>query len=165
MQSLLTKLQAQYPALKFVAGEQFCWSPEAGEVVYRSGARGQQATWSLLHEVGHALSEHKNYSSDFQLLQLEMAAWQRARELASELKIAIDEDHIQDCLDSYRDWLHKRSLCPQCGTTCLQHADSNHYSCFNCHTVWRVSSSRFCRAYRASKNIDANSQPAPLVFQ
>jgi hypothetical protein len=41
----------------------------------------------------------------------------------------------------------------------LQQDDHQHYRCFNCHTVWRVSTSRFCRAYRSTKT---TPQPAAL---
>jgi hypothetical protein len=153
MRTLIDQLQAKFPELRYTAGKQFYWSPETGEIFYNSAVDGQRATWSLLHETGHALLEHKSYQADFELLRLEVAAWEEARTLASSLAIAIDEDHIQDCLDTYRDWLYKRSICPTCGTKCLQQDDYRHYHCFNCHTLWRVSASRFCRAYRRSKNI------------
>lgn len=160
MDKLIATLQAQFPALRFTPGQQFCWSPETGEIFYKAGARGAAAMWSLLHETGHALLEHNNYKADLHLLRLEVEAWERARELAADNGVVIDEDHIQDCLDTYRDWLHKRSICPTCATKCLQQDDYQHYRCFNCHTVWRVSASRFCRAYRSTKNV---AQPA--VFQ
>ncbi len=157
MEKLLTSLQANYPGLRFTAGREFCWSPETQEIFYNETAAGAQATWSLLHETGHALLEHKNYLADFHLLQLEVAAWERARELAEDMDVRIDEDHIQDCLDTYRDWLYKRSICPNCSTKCLQQNDYLRYRCFNCHAVWRVSGSRFCRVYRASKNVSQST--------
>jgi hypothetical protein len=166
MQQLLRKLQTAYPAIHFAAGEQFCWSPETQEVYYKlvAGIRSKVETdqtdaWSLLHETGHALLEHASYRADLELLRLEVAAWDKARELATQFGVAIDEEHVQDCLDTYRDWLHKRSICPNCRTKCLQQDDHSHYRCFNCHTVWRVTTSRFCRAYRTTKNV---SQLAPV---
>ena len=159
MQQLIDKLQAEFPALRFTTGNQFCWSPETGEIFYKTDTSGDQATWSLLHETGHALLEHKNYQGDFHLLRLEVEAWERARELAKNFSIVIDEDHIQDCLDTYRDWLYKRSICPTCTTKCLQQDDFQHYRCFNCHTVWKVSASRFCRAYRSVKNLKLQTNP------
>jgi hypothetical protein len=153
---LITHLQAEFPALRFVAGKQFYWSPETGEIFYKATARGKHATWSLLHETGHALLGHHSYQADFELLKLEVAAWERGRQLAANFQIEIDENHIQDCLDTYRNWLYKRSICPTCGNKSLQQGDFVHYRCFNCHTTWRVTASRFCRAYRRSKNI---SQP------
>src|SRR5512146_2153857 len=147
---LIGRLRREFPALAFTPGRQFCWSPETGEIFYKAKARGRRATWSLLHETGHALLGHKDYKADFELLKLEVAAWERARQLAGAIGVKIDEDHIQDCLDTYRDWLYKRSICPACTTKSLQQGDFVHYRCFNCHTVWRVSASRFCRAYRRS---------------
>ena len=120
MQKLISKLQAEFPKLRFVAAKQFYWSPESSEIFYNQGARGQQAIWSLLHETGHALLEHTSYQADFELIRLEVAAWERAQQLAEHLKMTIDENHVQDCLDTYRDWLYKRSICPTCTTKCLQ---------------------------------------------
>jgi hypothetical protein len=153
MDKLIARLRGQFPALRFTPGQQFCWSPETGEIFYKANARGKQAAWSLLHETGHALLEHHGYKADFELLRLEAAAWERAHALAEDLSLQIDEDHVQDCLDTYRDWLYKRSICPSCTTKCLQQGDFVHYRCFNCHTVWRVTASRFCRAYRSTKNV------------
>lgn len=153
MRELLKNLRAAYPKLTFTAGEQFCWSPETHEIFYKRGARGEQARWSLLHETGHALLHHTTYQADVELLQLEIAAWQRAQQLAEALDTSISPDHIEDCLDTYRDWLHKRSICPTCDTKSLQQGDMSHYRCFNCHTTWRVTSSRFCRAYRRQHNV------------
>jgi predicted RNA-binding Zn-ribbon protein involved in translation (DUF1610 family) len=148
MDKLITTLETRFPRLKFTPGKQFYWSPETGEIFYRPGTSGREAEWSLLHETGHAALKHHSYQGDFELLQLELEAWAQARRIGQEIGIGISEDHIQDCLDTYRDWLYKRSICPTCGTKCLQQDDYTHYSCFNCHTVWRVSASRFCRAYR-----------------
>ena len=166
MQPLLRKLRATYPSLRYTAGQQFCWSPETQEIFYKTSELktpnselADRAAWSLLHETGHALLEHNSYQADLELLRLEVAAWDKARELATDLAISIDEEHVQDCLDTYRDWLHKRSICPTCHTKCLQQDDFVHYHCFNCHTVWRVSTSRFCRAYRSTKNVN---QPSPV---
>ncbi|HVV25769.1 MAG TPA: hypothetical protein VHC21_01945 [Candidatus Saccharimonadales bacterium] len=148
MQALLKTLGERFPELRFRAGEQFSWSPDTGEIMYKAAAAGQKARWSLLHETGHALLGHHAYGADFELLRLEIDAWERAKLVAKEVGVTINEDHIQDCLDTYRDWLYKRSICPNCGTKCLQQDDFVHYRCFNCHTTWRVSASRFGRAYR-----------------
>lgn len=154
MQSLIHKIKLAHPSLEFTAAKQFYWSPESKEIFYNSHARGKQAKWSLLHETGHALLGHTSYEADYELLRLEIAAWERAQLLAQQLKVTIDEEHIQDCLDTYRDWLYKRSICPKCSTKCLQQGDFVHYRCFNCHTKWRVTASRFCRAYRRHKDVE-----------
>lgn len=160
MDELVNTLVSHFPGLRFTAGRQFCWSPETGEISYKASARGRRAAWALLHETGHALLEHRGYKGDFELLRLEIDAWERARQVARELGMTIKEDHIQDCLDTYRDWLYKRSICPTCGAKCLQQRDFVHYRCFNCHTVWRVTASRFCRAYRSTKKVPQSSPAA-----
>ena len=159
MQKLLAKLQAAYPALTFTPGEQFCWSPETNEIFYKAGATDKPAKWSLLHETGHALLKHTGYQADFELIRLEIAAWEKAKQLAKQLKTTINEEHIQDCLDTYRDWLYKRSICPSCSTKSIQQGDFVHYRCYNCRKVWRVSGQLFSRSYRTTKNV---SQPATI---
>jgi len=161
MEVMLAQLQARFPGLSYVAGASFCWSPKTRQIAYAPEANSETATWSLLHETSHALLEHTSYKSDVELLRLEVAAWEHAKELAGEFGISIDENHIQDCLDSYRDWIYARSICPRCGNKSLQQDELTHYRCFNCHNVWHVTPSRFCRAYRATKH--ATKQPVPIV--
>lgn len=161
MEKIIAELRSKFPELKFRSGNQFYWSPETGEIVYEAGAGGRKAEWSVLHETGHALAGHKSYKADFELLRLEIDAWERARRVADNLGRSISEDHIQNSLDTYRDWLHKRSICPTCGNKSLQQGDFVHYRCFNCHTKWRVTASRFCRAYRRSKGVN---QPAAQIL-
>ena len=158
MKLSITKLKKIYPELKFKPGNQFCWSPETNEIIYKKNpVYDENDSWSLLHESGHALLKHKNYHSDFELLKLEVEAWSKAKEIAKKFSIVIDNDHIEDCLDTYREWLYKRSICPNCTAKCLQQGDFVHYRCFNCHTTWKVSSSRFCRAYRSTKKVVQSS--------
>jgi len=150
MENLLEELQREYPALKFTKSRSFYWSPKTQEVFYAIN-RSDTGLWAVLHETAHALLGHTRYSLDLELLQMEVAAWEYAKELAEKYKVAIDEDHVQDCLDSYRDWLYRRSICPSCGNKSIQHDHEPRYQCFNCHTTWNVASSRFCRPYRQHK--------------
>ena len=148
LNQLLERLRTEYPAISFAEGTRFTWDPSSKQVIYQSDTKdSSHAIFSLLHEVGHALMEHKDYTSDINLLQLEVAAWLEARKLARRYDITLDEDHIEDCLDTYRDWLHLRSTCPNCYTRSLQSSKSL-YSCFNCQSSWSVSLSRLCRPYR-----------------
>lgn len=158
MDRLLERLQRQFPELVYKPGTVFCWSPQTSEVFYDSRALGEAALWSLLHETSHALLHHTAYRTDFELLRLEVAAWEQTRALAQDFGIILDEDHVQDCLDTYRDWLYARSICPRCTNKCLQQPDLRHYRCFNCHASWKVTPSRFCRAYRAT----AQAEPIPI---
>jgi hypothetical protein len=167
MEKLIVKLQTSFPNLSFAAGRQFYWSPENGAIFYKTEAKGREAAWSLLHETGHALLDHQSYQADVELLRLEVAAWGKARELAALFNITIDESHIDNCLDTYRDWLYRRSICPDCGTKCLQQSDFVHYRCFNCHKVWRVTAGRFTRAYRSQKKnprLSGDSSPISHLY-
>ncbi len=148
MIELLERLKADYPKLTFIKGSSFYWSPKDNSVTYGSfSEQPEVASWSLLHEVSHSLLGHTGYRSDFELMELEVEAWDKATSLGIPYGIEVDPEHIQDCLDTYRDWLHRRSTCPTCGTVSLQQ-DNRTYVCFNCHTSWHVSASRFCRPYR-----------------
>jgi len=149
MQKLLKILQANHPQVQYTPGNRFLWSPETNEVFYKLDGAEERDRWALLHETGHALLGHQSYSSDIKLLKMEIEAWEKARELAQQVAITIDEDHIQDCLDTYRDWLNARALCPSCTTRSLQQAGTKTYRCHNCHTSWNVTPSRFTRPYRA----------------
>lgn len=149
MEPLVSKLQKAYPQFTFLAGQTAQWSPVLRQITYASG-KDRGAPWSLLHELGHALLDHSTYASDMQLLQKEVEAWEQAKTLAAGVGHSIDEEYIQECLDTYRDWLHKRSSCPTCGMHGLQ-AQTDHYSCLNCSGAWKVSSERFCRPYRLKK--------------
>lgn len=150
MQQLLTELQNRLPWVLFEAGDAFYWSPQHSKVVYnQTPSPTNWSSWSLLHEAAHALLGHQAYTYDLELVLLEVEAWDKAKQLGEEFDITIEDDHIQDCLDTYRDWLHQRSTCPRCGTVSLQTASSQ-YRCHNCLAEWNVSASRFCRPYRLS---------------
>lgn len=148
MSDLLQKLKQDFPHINFVDSDSFYWSPRKQTVYYRDRtSNNKHTTWALLHEVGHALLEHRDYQSDFDLLQLEIAAWEKARKLAEAYAEPIHEDHVQDCLDTYRDWLYLRSTCPKCTSSSLQ-INTSQYCCLNCNEIWTVSRSRRCRTYR-----------------
>ncbi len=151
MEEILTKLSTQIPDISFKPSSTFCWSPKTRTILFdKSKFSDEVSIWSLLHETGHAILNHTEYNSDIGLLLLETEAWSQAKDLAVIFGIVIDEDHIQDCLDTYRDWLHQRSTCPKCGIASLQELPQN-YRCYNCNSTWSVSLSRFCRPYRRSK--------------
>lgn len=160
--TLLKQLKAKFPDIGFVAGARFSWSPAKREVIFCKDAQDNAVdNWSLLHEVGHALLEHDDYETDFELLQLEVEAWQKAEEIAEDFCLTIDKEHIQDCLDTYRDWLYQRSTCPRC-TNCSLQSGSKTYRCFNCDMSWHVSSSRLCRPYRRKQKEAAKIGTSPV---
>ncbi len=159
MEDTLDRLRSIVSDVSFVKDKSFYWSPDRNEVHY-SPKNTDEGVWSLLHEVAHAKLGHTQYKSDFELLKLEVAAWEVAKDIAQKVHITINEDHIQDCLDTYRDWLHKRSTCPSCGIVCFQNSPKE-YRCHNCYTIWKVTNSRFCRPHRQIKK---NTQH-PLFIQ
>jgi hypothetical protein len=144
---LVDKLSLDYPDFKFKTGAQEHWSPKTQTITYNPDEPIEKFAYALLHELAHAISGHNTYTSDFELLKLEAEAWSLAAKLGKGYGIEISEDHIQNCLDTYRDWLHRRSTCPKCGVHVLQ-KDSHSYQCYNCQTSWQVSSGRFVRPYR-----------------
>jgi hypothetical protein len=151
MKQLLVKLRRDFPDIRFEAGNLAHWSPESNTVTYSNNLSGEI---TLLHELGHALCGHVSYASDIDLLRKEVQAWQKAQAIAAEYEVEILSDHVEDCLDTYRDWLHKRSTCPECGSHGLQRSKAL-YQCPNCQTHWQVSSARFCRPYRLKKALTA----------
>lgn len=160
MEKLLQALRTDHPRLRFTEGKTFCWSPESREIFYTTEVLEASALWSLLHETGHALLNHTSYHLDYELLQMECAAWDKAKELARRHDLSIDTDHIEDCLDTYRDWLHRRSICPSCNAQALQVDQGASYRCHNCQNIWQVTPSRFCRPYRQN----ASKTKSPATF-
>ncbi|MBA3758416.1 hypothetical protein H0X10_02180 [Candidatus Saccharibacteria bacterium] len=147
MDTLASQLNELLPDVSIVAGDSLCWSPSAKSITYRTGDTSDENIWGLLHEAGHARLQHTSFRSDMELLELEVAAWDEAVKIGAKIGYKIDSEHIQDCLDTYRDWLHQRSMCPRCGIVTFQTTESQ-YNCYNCHKSWTVSASRLCRPYR-----------------
>lgn len=159
----IASIKADYPSLLFIEDSSFFWSPADSSVhINPDRLTEESGIWSLLHEVAHSELGHATYSSDYELLAFEVAAWEKATELAKKYDHAIDDQHVEDCLDSYRDWLYARSTCPTCKLNSLQ-TEVNTYCCLNCECIWRVSPSRFCRAYRLKTKIPSGAVPQ-MVF-
>ncbi len=135
---MLEQLRTKFPTLKFAPASGYIWSPKQRTVYYfNDELETPRGTMAILHEVGHALLGHEDYQLDIELLNMEVAAWTKARELARLFGTDVNEDHVEDCLDTYRLWLFKRSRCPRCNNTSVQ-TDSRHYGCFVCGSKWQV---------------------------
>lgn len=147
LNKFVIQIAKDYPQFSFKPGPQEHWSPRTKTITYSDSEPTEELRYGLLHELAHALLDHSTYHSDFELLKMEAQAWELATKIGQKYGVKLDEDHIQDCLDTYRDWLHRRSQCPACGMHVLQ-KDSQSYQCFNCDTAWKVSSRRFARSYR-----------------
>lgn len=130
--SLLARLRADYPNLEFLAGERFLFHPPA-TIYYEVNSDDYL---SLLHELGHALIDKTDYNQDVELLQIESAAWDKAKELCAKYHLTFDESYAESRLDSYRDLLHYNSLCPNCA---LNGYEDEHqtYHCPLCGASWQ----------------------------
>ena len=146
--NILPTLKRDFPDITFQSGDSFFWSPRDKRITYTTHQDiAEHGVWALLHEVSHAVLGHAQYQNDFELIKLESSAWQHAKRLGKNYNVSIDGEHIQDCLDTYRDWLHKRATCPTCGVVSIQRSDRL-YQCFNCQTTWSVPRSPLCRVTR-----------------
>ncbi len=148
---LLNKLAKDFPEIHFKQGDSFSWSAKNNTVTYVTTKDDDMGPVTLLHELAHASLDHKSFTTDFELLRMEVAAWEKAKEIGRAYSVDIPEDHIQKCLDTYRDWLHIRSTCPWCSTNGLQNTQNKSYNCLNCSGRWEVSASRLCRPYRKTQ--------------
>ncbi len=146
---LLSKLKSSYPDINFISADYSSWSDSKQSIFYNKDS--DNAKPDLLHEIGHMLCDHKSYSSDLSLLSKELEAWNKARDIGKELSISISENYINKCIDSYRQWIHGRSLCPKCSQTAVEVSDKK-FKCINCHNTWQVSSAQESRTYKKSLN-------------
>ena len=144
----LNRLITDFPQFTFEEHEVFHWSPRHTTVYYNSAKLERpEGIFQLLHELSHALLDHIYYESGIELLRMGAAAWEKARELAKRYDIKISSKHVERCLDSYRDWLHLRSTCPNCKSISLE-VSPNSYHCFNCSQRWNVPKDQRSRRYR-----------------
>ena len=125
---LLPRIQKDYPEFKFKSGKKYTFRPPRTIIL---GPPEPFSGLLLLHELSHAILGHKTFRLDVERLKMESEAWDKARELADKYNVRINEDLIQDELDTYRDWLHTRSKCKKCGLTCYQTKDGV-YHCPRC---------------------------------
>lgn len=150
MKNLVDKLRTDYPAIQFKESDRFMWSSRQQQILFvASSVWSDDYSWALLHELGHALLCHQDYTYDIDLINIEIEAWQKAHDIARNYNLLIDNSYVQDCLDTYRNWLHLRSKCPICNTVSTQLV-SKMYHCFNCQHIWSVTDNLLCRPYRRS---------------
>jgi len=143
---LLKSLKNKYPQFSFKKSDDFSWSHLDNTIFYDDTV--DNFSVQLLHELSHALLSHSHYDSDIQLITIERQAWDYAAKLAPSFNIEISDEIIQLNLDTYRDWLHKRSTCPACQATGVQ--SQNTYKCLACNHQWQVNQARKCRLRRSS---------------
>lgn len=122
-------MKVDFPEFKFQKAQKSRWSASEQTIYYTDEAR------ELLHELGHAVLGHTFIDSDVGLLRQERAAWTKARELAPTYGVRLDDDFIEESIDTYRKWLHKKSLCARCRYNAIE--NDGVYRCFMCGNSWK----------------------------
>ncbi|MEO5691046.1 MAG: hypothetical protein ABIQ64_02570 [Candidatus Saccharimonadales bacterium] len=140
--NLIDKLSSDFPQFIFKNAHASRWSPQE-KTVYYHDAVSTHGQYELLHELGHALLDHDSYTHDVELLSIEREAWDKAVELAPSYGLAIDDDAVEEQLDTYRNWLHARSRCPNCHVAGFQQTTRN-YNCLLCGVSWRANEAKHC---------------------
>lgn len=148
MKSLIKSLKQDYPEIIFQPDKIFSWTHETRTITYVEN--GNQAL--MLHELGHAILHHTYYEHDIDLLKMENEAWEKAKLISSKYNVTINEEEVQDYLDSYRRWMHERSKCINCKINGVQ-IKNNTYRCPICNTTWTVNPAlqKQLRRYKISK--------------
>lgn len=135
--TLLDLLKQDFPDLVFKTGKKFSFSPPKTVVL---GPPEPFYDLLTLHEVGHALSDLFDYETHVERLKIETAAWEEAAKLYATYKEKSpkslttpewDQNFVETNLDTYRNWLHTKSLCKKCGLTRYQSKDGA-YHCPHC---------------------------------
>lgn len=141
--SLLDQLRTDHPSFKFSLGTSDHW--DSLDTIFYTVDTLDSA---LLHELAHALLAHATYTMDIDLLRMERAAWDLARRtLGPRYGVQISNSEAEDAMDTYRDWLHNRSLCPDCQLSGLQ-LSTGDYRCVSCRMTWRANAAKTCALRR-----------------
>lgn len=135
---LLLSLKSDFPQFRFELSDDFLWSYRDNIIYY---TKNNDQVEYLFHELAHGLLSHSSYQTDVELIAMERQAWEKACEIAKSYNILITDDFVQSNLDSYRDWLHARSKCPECKATGMQ-TDKITYKCPECAQAWQVNDAK-----------------------
>lgn len=147
--SILSALKNDYPELKFEVGDRHYWSPSLKTIFYTlptttdSFCGDLSNDLLLIHELAHATLDHINYNQDIDLLKMERDAWEKTISLAKRYGVGVDKEVVNQALNSYRDWLHSRSICPSCDAIGHETREKT-YQCIACGTKWRPNEARTC---------------------
>lgn len=147
---IIDQIISDFPDLVFKSADMFYWSARTRTVYYDPGViEKPRGIWQLLHEIAHATLNHQRFDSSVALLRMETEAWTTAKELSKIYNVAIQQSHIERCIDTYRDWLYLRSSCPSCKAIATEYKPCT-FRCFNCASRWSVSADQRSRCYRQS---------------
>lgn len=150
LNSIVDQVILDHPHVTFQKAAVARWSsPE--NTVYFQTVNSLSDMYLFFHELGHGLRRHRDYDQDIELLRIENDAWQQAVQTASTYGFTIENNTIDEALDSYREWLHARSRCPTCTQSGVQQKSSGMYICLLCNTSWRTNDARRCGLKRYTK--------------
>lgn len=144
---MLEQLKNSYPEINFLPGTTYSWNHATKTITYSKKGLGHKHYHSIVHELSHAILGHAHFKNDIDLLKMERDAWSLTKKLLRDFALKIDSEHIEDCLDTYRDWIYKRAKCPNCAHVGFQ-SSKNAYSCVSCVLSWRLPESRLCMVKR-----------------
>lgn len=147
LNSIWQHVKRDHPEFIFAETETARWSPDE-QTVYHQAITSRDALVDALHELGHGLCRHRDFTQDISLLAMEREAWDMAAQLGERYMTPISPGRIDTALDTYREWLHARSRCPTCSGAGLQAKDDTHYRCLLCDTTWRANDARQCELRR-----------------
>lgn len=150
--SITNQIPLDCPEIIFASGDDFYWESTVN-TIHHPPISTKEQLYLLLHEIGHANLGHSNYSSGAELLRMERDAWNYAtNQLAAKYELDIDalSELAEVALDSYRDWLHRRSTCPECGAVGAE-GSKDTFNCLVCHQSWRANEARSCQLRRYQK--------------
>ncbi len=116
----LERLKSDYPDFRFRSGAKFAFRPPKTIVI---GPEEPSDSLLLLHELGHAVSQHRSFGTVAERVKMEREAWNKAKEFCDKYGVFYDENKVEQELDTYRDYLDKKSRCPKCGLTRFQTPD------------------------------------------
>ncbi len=126
--TFIQKIRSDFPEFVFKPAERFSFRTPRTIFINLGADKSDLLT---LHELGHALLGHTSFKTGVERVKMERAAWEEARKLAEVYEVEFDEDFVEAKLDTYRDWLDKKTRCPKCGLTRFQDPEGN-FHCPRC---------------------------------
>jgi len=131
--SFLKMLKTTYPDFSFKPGHKFVFRPKKTICYIEANDNFRML---LLHELAHAILGHFSFDRSLERLEIERDAWEKTRELCAIYDVPFDENLAESELNSYRDWVHQKTLCKTCGLTCLEVSSESLY-CPSCQKTYK----------------------------
>ena len=133
--AFLSAVKESYPDFTFRPGHKFLFRPPKSIRYLESDENFRML---LLHELAHALLHHFSFDRSLERLQIERDAWAKTRELCTLHSVPFDEELAEAELNTYRDWVHQKTLCKHCGLSCLEVSSESLYCPF-CQKMYKKS--------------------------